>query len=219
MNRVILIGLVSVLCFHAKAQETFTGTVIELPCEIIQNPQIIQNEYQLKMFRCNTTLPQYYFNSTLIGTFIKTGGMSVIGCHVKGQRQGNQIRILLNVSLDGHNNNNLTEPVWFSIPKIKDADRVTVDIEYEYLDICNDCEALELPPYIGENTHVVIENKKDYTNLFEYDENLPKIDFNKYTLIGYTFRSGGPISNNKYRYYFEIYPQEKFTNINIIIVI
>ena len=209
------------LSFYTVAQQTITGSPINLSCEVKQNPQIIQNEFQLNMLGCNTSLPQYIFNSTLIGTSVKTGGMPIIGWHVGGQRQGNQIYIKLHVSISGYDDSKITEPVWFSIPKIKDTDKVSVDIEYVHLDICEDCEVLELPPNIGENTHVVIESERDYNILFEYRDDIPQIDFNKYILIGYTFRSAAPSgssSKNKYQYYLEILPQAKYTNINIIMV-
>ncbi len=200
----------------STSAQTFSGVPIELSCGLKHNPQIIQNEDQFNMLGCGTTLPQYSFNETLIGSSIKTGGMPVVGFHVSGQRQGSQICIKLSVALDGYNDSNITEPVWFSIPKIKDTDRITVDVEYRYLDICRECEVFELPPCIGENTHVLIQSDKEYMEQFNYEGNIPQIDFNKYALIGYTFRAAGAVSNKKSRYYFLVHPQTGFTDITII---
>ena len=95
--------------------------------------------------------------------------------------------------------------------------RVAPAVAMEYQHICKDCDVLDLPPRIGENTHIVIQNDHEYITHFEYEKELPQIDFNQYALIGYTFRtSGSQRSQIKPQFYFEIYQQSRSSVISII---
>lgn len=186
-----------------RVAQNFTGRPVELSCEVKTEPQIIRSETGYISMGCRTAHKFNFENETLIGTRVKSGGMPVIGCTIKGQRQGNRLFITNVVYLDGYNNTEAGESIWFTIPKTTTSDRITIHTEYEYLNICQECKILELPLIIAENSYTVIRNKTDYVDLFERSSSnveMQEINFDNDVLVGYCFITGGSSSRKKTRY-------------------